>query len=161
MSDSTEQHHLDRRRLLAGAAMLGVAGPVLAACGSSSDTSSSDATGSAGSGGPGKAGGSGKSGAGSGGSSLVATADVPVDGGVVIDIQKVVVTQPSQGEFKCFSAICTHQGCLVGSVDQNTITCPCHGSQFSATDGSVVTGPATSPLPEVKVAVKGGNVVRA
>jgi len=86
---------------------------------------------------------------------------VPVGGGVVIDAQKVVVPQPAEGEFKAFTAVCTHQGCVVASVEDNTISCPCHGSQFSAEDGSVVTGPATGALTPVDVEVKGGSVVRA
>lgn len=77
---------------------------------------------------------------------------------MILKERKVVVTQPTEGDFKAFSAICTHQGCLVGSVEDNTISCACHGSEFSAEDGSVVTGPATSPLDVVAVAVKGDQV---
>lgn len=71
--------------------------------------------------------------------------DIPVGGGTVYPEQQVVVTQPSAGDFKAFSAICTHAGCLVGTVT-DVITCACHGSEFSSFDGSVVTGPATIPL---------------
>jgi Rieske Fe-S protein len=70
------------------------------------------------------------------------------------------VTQPTKGEFKGFSAVCTHMGCIVSSISGDTITCPCHGSQYSIKDGSVLGGPAPSPLPGVKVAVKGGEVVK-
>ena len=49
-----------------------------------------------------------------------------------------MVTQPTEGDFKGFSAVCTHQGCLVANVDGGTINCTCHGSQFSIEDGSVV-----------------------
>ena len=59
--------------------------------------------------------------------------------------EKVVVTQPAAGEFKAFSAVCTHLQCLVDQVASGTIDCPCHGSQFSVKNGSVVTGPATQP----------------
>ena len=55
---------------------------------------------------------------------------------------KLVVTQPTEGEFKGFTAVCTHQGCTVGRVEDGEIRCPCHGSRFSAEDGSVVGGPA-------------------
>jgi Rieske Fe-S protein len=46
-------------------------------------------------------------------------------------------------------------------VVDGTINCPCHGSQFSIEDGSVVAGPAPSPLPAVDVVVEGDSVVRA
>ncbi len=39
-----------------------------------------------------------------------------------------------------------------------TIRCQCHGSRFSAVDGSVVNGPATQPLPTAEVAVEGEDV---
>jgi Rieske Fe-S protein len=96
---------------------------------------------------------------GSGAEVLAATADVPVGGGVIGG--GVVVTQPTEGEFRGFSSTCTHQGCTVASVADGVISCPCHGSRFSAEDGSVENGPATAPLPEVAVSVEGGNVVRA
>jgi Rieske Fe-S protein len=81
-----------------------------------------------------------------------------VGGGIVLASSRVVVTQPLAGTFKAFSAVCTHQGCIVGDVTANRISCPCHGSVFSATDGSVVSSPATSPLPELHVAVNGSNL---
>jgi len=95
------------------------------------------------------------------GTALVATADVPVGSGVILKDQEGVVTQPQEGTFKCFSAICTHQGCTVGKVSGDQIECPCHGSVFSTEDGSVVNGPAQKPLPAVEVSVKGDQVVKA
>ena len=52
-------------------------------------------------------------------------------GGKVFADDKVVVTQPEKGEFKAFSAVCTHAGCLVSGVKDSVITCDCHGSRFS------------------------------
>jgi Rieske Fe-S protein len=80
-------------------------------------------------------------------------ADIPVGGGKVFAGQEVVVTQPTQGHLKCFSAICTHMACTVGDVSNGTINCPCHGSQYRITDGSVVRGPAPEPLAAKKIAV--------
>ena len=157
---------LSRRRALTGAATLGVGVPLLAACGGTDHTTASDpakapgtpttpsappATGS-----PTTTPSSGASAGGGGG--LVASSDVPVGGGVVLKDQELVVTQPAAGEFKCFKALCTHQGCLVASVTNGQIVCPCHGSSFSITDGSVQGGPAPTALPAVRVKVSGGQV---
>ena len=92
-------------------------------------------------------------GAASAASEAIKAADVPVGGGRVFDALKVVVTQPAQGEYKAFSAVCTHQGCTVAGVEGGRIVCPCHGSQFDISTGAVVQGPATQPLPEKKVTV--------
>ena len=91
----------------------------------------------------------------------MATSDVPVGGGTILTDQKVVVTQPTAGEFKAFTAVCTHQGCLVASVADGVITCPCHGSTFSAADGAVISGPAPSPLAAVPVTVSGTQITIA
>lgn len=86
------------------------------------------------------------------------TADIPVGGGKVDENAKVVVTQPVAGTFKAFTAVCTHQGCLVTKVVDSVISCPCHGSQFSAFDGTVKQGPATQPLAEQKLTVDNGTL---
>ncbi|MFI6156939.1 Rieske (2Fe-2S) protein [Kitasatospora sp. NPDC051170] len=134
-----------RRTLLCGAAVLAAGGAVaLTGCGSSSGGSSS--------------GGSDKGGAAKGPVDLGPATDVPVGGGKVYREQKIVVTQPTEGQFKAFSAKCTHAGCIVDQVKKQQIQCPCHGSRFSVTDGSVQEGPAPSPLPSYAVAVEAGNL---
>jgi Rieske Fe-S protein len=84
---------------------------------------------------------------------------VPVGGGMVYTDAKVVVTQPSKGVYKAFSAVCTHVGCLCNQVANGTINCPCHGSKFKITDGSVVAGPAPAPLAAKTVTVTGGKIL--
>jgi Rieske Fe-S protein len=88
----------------------------------------------------------------------IATADVPVGGGVILSDADYVITQPTKGTYKAFSKICTHQGCKVGSVADGVIKCPCHGSQFSIEDGSVKHPPAPKPLPESATTVSGSKV---
>jgi Rieske Fe-S protein len=95
------------------------------------------------------------------GSATLATSDVPVGGGKILADQKLVVTQPVAGTYKAFSAVCTHQGCTVASVANGTITCPCHGSTYSAADGSVTGGPAPAPLASVPVTVSGTTITLA
>ena len=141
-----------RRAMVGGIVGLGVATPLLAACGSRSDDS-------------GSSGGSGSSdGSSSGGSSTTSkgaigkTTDIPVGGGKIYNAEKVVVTQPTEGDFKAFSAVCTHQGCLVSEIKGDDIDCNCHGSKFSIKDGSVVNGPATKSLEKLTAKVTGTDI---
>jgi Rieske Fe-S protein len=164
--DRTLPPHCPRRTVLQGVLVLGAAG-LLAACGGSNDTAQQPAA---------PAGGADTGGApstptqssapsaaasepaGGGGSALGPASEIPVGGGKIYEGPKIVVTQPSMGTYKAFSAVCTHEQCTVSDVSDGTINCPCHGSKFNITDGSVAHGPAESPLPEKKVMVAGGNV---
>lgn len=127
-----------RRGMLMGVGLVGLAG-ALSACGGSDGDASAD--------GPKAAGGA-----------LGNASDIPVGGGKIFKSEKVVVTQPTPGQFKCFSATCTHEGCTVGSVSDGKIHCPCHGSAFNVTDGSVANGPADKPLPAKTVTVQNGQL---
>jgi cytochrome b6-f complex iron-sulfur subunit len=102
------------------------------------------------------------SGGGSGGSGpLVALSDVPVGGAVAAKDASgapIVVAQPTAGTAVAFSAICTHMACQVAPAGKR-LDCPCHGSQYDATTGAVLRGPATKPLPAVPVRVENGKVV--
>ena len=93
------------------------------------------------------------------GTRLGAASDIPVGGGAIYTAAKVVVTQPASGQYKAFSAVCTHVGCLVNKVTSGTIDCPCHGSEFKITNGAVVTGPAPSPLPAKQIKIVDGQVI--
>jgi Rieske Fe-S protein len=146
---------MSRRVLIRGAALTGVAVPVLAACGSDDADQNGDAN-SADS--PDAADSPESPDDGAEGGTTVATSDVPVGGGTILAEEMVVVTQPTDGEFMAFSAVCTHQGCPVQSVSDGTINCQCHGSAFAIEDGSVVNGPATRPLESKSVTVEGDSV---
>jgi nitrite reductase/ring-hydroxylating ferredoxin subunit len=145
-----------RRTILRGATIGGLALPLLAACGGGDEASSGtpgDASSSASAGGSDGAGGSDSS-----GGSSVSAAEVPVGGGLVLKDQKVVVTQPAKGDFKAFTAVCTHKGCTVAKVEGGLIMCPCHGSKFSIEDGSRKAGPAQAALASKKVTVEGDQI---
>jgi Rieske Fe-S protein len=146
---------MSRRVLIRGAALTGVAVPVLAACGSD-DADQNDDGNSADS--PDAAESPESPDDGAEGGTTVATSAVPVGGGTILAEEMVVVTQPTEGEFMAFSAVCTHQGCPVQSVSDGTINCQCHGSAFAIEDGSVVNGPATRPLESKSVSVEGDSV---
>lgn len=152
-----------RRAVIAAAGATGLA-VALTACGSDDDSSSasseSSATGTEESSGASSGGTSGGD-AGSGGTEVAKTSDIPEGGGKVFADQKMVVTQPKAGEFKAFSSTCTHQGCAVKSIKDGVINCPCHNSNFSITDGSVKSGPATKPLPAMQITVDGESIKMA
>jgi Rieske Fe-S protein len=82
-------------------------------------------------------------------------------GGLILNQDKVVLVRGEGGTVHGLSAICTHQGCTVGSIQNGVITCPCHGSEFNAQTGAVIQGPATRPLPAVSVVVRGQSVFTA
>jgi Rieske Fe-S protein len=150
---------LDRRSVLVGAC--GTCAVVVAGCAAYGPGQPAPAPAPAPSAQPGGVGGGAGTGSGSAGGKLAATADVPVGGGVVLADAQLVITQPAAGTFKAFSAICTHQGCTVSAVENGTINCPCHGSEFAIADGAVVAGPAQKPLPAKSIKVSGGSITAA
>lgn len=176
------QAHSDgtRRRALLGVAV--AVGAVCAGCSSSksssaaADSTTSTAASAGGSSSPAGAGTSSSSDASSsagasasssssapasGSAVLAATSAVPVGGGTILASQKIVLTQPTAGNYKAFTAVCTHMGCVVGTIQNGLIVCPCHGSQYHIADGSVANGPAPQPLAAVPIKVVGGQIEKA
>ena len=129
-------HVITRRSLLATAGLAAAALGGLSACGGGGDAPASG---------------------GSAGPVTAKTSEIKVGGGAIFAAGQAVITQPTAGEFKAFSSICTHAACPVADVT-DTINCNCHGSKFSITDGSVVNGPATQPLAARTVTVSGDSV---
>jgi Rieske Fe-S protein len=131
---------IDRRTVIRNAGVVGVSmvgAATLAACGGSTPSSPASPADAAG---------------------AIKAADIPVGGGKVFEATKIVVTQPTAGEFKAFSAVCTHRSCTVSGVRNGNITCPCHKSMFDMTTGAVTGGPAPRPLPSKIVVVKDGSI---
>ncbi len=162
--DMALRDRLGRRTMLTGVAVAGVGLPLLAACGSDSDDASSGTdTGSADDPSPDAADSSpaGEDSSEGGGDALAGTGDVAVGGAVFLDEPSVVITQPTEGDFKAFDRTCTHQQCPVTDLVDGNIHCSCHGSLFSATDGSVVQGPAPQPLSAVDITVDGDQILPA
>jgi Rieske Fe-S protein len=172
----TQEPHKDslatRRGVLAGVGLVGLAGAITA-CSSGGSSSSavvadpatssgvgaSTATSAAASA-PASASASSPSSAagGTAAGALAATSAIPVGGGKIFAAQTTVVTQPTAGEFKVFSAVCTHMGCIVNQIADGRIDCPCHGSEYSITDGAVLAGPAPKPLPAKPFKVTGDSI---
>jgi len=152
-----------RRGVLAGVGLVGLASAITACgAGTSSSTpaagSAAGSTGGAGTAAPASSAAAGGASSSSATNALAATSKIPVGSGMIFPEPQVVVTQPTAGEFKAFSAVCTHMGCIVNQISNQTIDCPCHGSQYSITTGAVVAGPAPRPLPAKQIKVSGGSI---
>ena len=163
----TQEPHKDsqatRRGVLAGVGLVGLAGAITA-CGASG-SSSAPATGTNSTPGAGAttatvpSASSAQSASGAGAADALAkTSEIPVGGGKIFDTQTVVVTQPTAGEYKAFSAVCTHMGCIVNQISSGRIDCPCHGSEYSISDGAVLAGPAPRPLPAKQIKITGDSI---
>lgn len=129
-----------RRIVFHGLGALGVA-VALAGCAGGDDESSADEVES--------------------GAELTTTDQVPVGGGIVLTDQQVVVTQPTEGEFRAYTAVCTHQQLLVTSVEDGTIICSNHGSEYDAATGEVTQGPASTALATVAITRDGNRIIKA
>lgn len=73
---------------------------------------------------------------------------LPVEGTASVSVQghDYLLYRPDEATVLAYTAVCTHQGCSVGTGTGTTFKCPCHGSEFSKLDGSVTQGPAKAPL---------------
>ena len=96
---------------------------------------------------------------------IASEAEVPAGTAVEFteDGGPAVLVHLENGDFAAYSAVCTHQQCTVAYQDESgLIACPCHGSVFDPANGAaVVNGPAQTPLPEIPVEVRNGEVFRA
>ena len=94
---------------------------------------------------------------------LAKVSDVPV--GSVFQYSNPVdgtpgyLFQPAAGTFIAYSAVCSHQGCIVNfAKEQNMFQCPCHGATYDGTTGEVTGGPAPLPLDKPAIKVVGDNI---
>ncbi|GIH05062.1 iron-sulfur protein [Rhizocola hellebori] len=144
--------HSSRRALIAGAGAVSLTG-VLAACGGDDQPppSSSGTT-------PGAAPTTGGAKPPTSPAPLTTKSKIPVGSAVSFGADGVIVAQPTAGKFIGFSAICTHQECVLTNIKGDTIKCGCHQSEFSAKDGRVLNGPANRSLPKVDLKIEGENI---
>lgn len=87
--------------------------------------------------------------------------DIPAGSAAAFQIEgKQISVANVDGRLFAFDDACTHRGCSLatGSLKGTSLTCPCHGSVFQVTDGSVINGPATRPLLTYDVEVVDGEI---
>ncbi|MGK5628726.1 Rieske (2Fe-2S) protein [Streptomyces sp. URMC 123] len=141
MSAQPAQPSASRRSVLRGAALAGAAGVGLTACGGAEGRGvNASATPTA----P---------------VDLGPAAEVPVGGARLYREQRLLVSRPAEGEYRAFSAVCTHQRCVLDKIEGTEANCPCHRSRFDATSGKVLQGPAVAALPPIPVTVRDGNLI--
>jgi nitrite reductase/ring-hydroxylating ferredoxin subunit len=79
----------------------------------------------------------------------------------VFDVQdtKIAVANVG-GTFYAFGDTCTHRECSLaeGDLEETTVTCPCHGSEFDVTSGEVLAPPAREPVGSYETRVDGENL---
>jgi nitrite reductase/ring-hydroxylating ferredoxin subunit len=64
------------------------------------------------------------------------------------------------GAFHAFDDTCTHMGCSLaeGDLEETTVICPCHGSEFDVRSGAVLQGPAREPVETYETRVEGDSL---
>lgn len=64
------------------------------------------------------------------------------------------------GTFYAFDDTCTHLQCSLaeGDLEEATVICPCHGSEFDVTNGAVLQGPARDPVETYETRIEGGSL---
>ena len=83
-------------------------------------------------------------------------AELPVGGSAAATAGEVevILFRPDEATVLAYSDICTHAGCKVAPSGED-FKCPCHGSIFKGSDGTVVSGPAKAPLPRYAASIDG------
>lgn len=94
---------------------------------------------------------------------LAAINDLPPDSSKIFRFNKepVILVHTQSGQFKAFSARCTHLGCIVQYMSDGHaphFSCNCHGSEFDM-NGKNITGPASYPLVPFRVSLQDSSVV--
>jgi Rieske Fe-S protein len=70
----------------------------------------------------------------------------------------VILVRTSAGEFRAFTATCTHLDCTVQfRKDMGLIWCACHNGKYDL-NGRNVAGPPPRPLDEYRVIVQGEDI---
>jgi len=64
------------------------------------------------------------------------------------------------GAFHAFDDTCTHAGCSLagGDLEEATVICPCHGSEFDVRSGEVLQGPARESVATYETRVEDGSL---
>ncbi|MGH2448726.1 MAG: Rieske 2Fe-2S domain-containing protein [Chloroflexota bacterium] len=92
---------------------------------------------------------------------VIPETELPSDKPTAVTVKNVPILLVKQGsQIYALDDTCVHAGCSLagGTLAGRTITCPCHGSEYDLSDGSVINGPATMPEPAYHVRVQNGMI---
>lgn len=81
---------------------------------------------------------------------------------MAVGVNQVLIHRESQDVVHAYSAVCTHQGCIVGVKDHDAsspFVCPCHASNFDKLTGDAIAGPAQRPLTRHETAIEDGWIL--
>ena len=81
---------------------------------------------------------------------------------MAVGANQVLIYRERAEVVHAYSAVCTHQGCIVGANDDGaspSFVCPCHASHFEKLTGKAVSGPAQRPLMRHKTAIEDGWIL--
>lgn len=81
---------------------------------------------------------------------------------LAVGASQVLIHRETDDTLHAFSAVCTHQGCIVGVNEADAsapFICPCHASNFDKLTGDAVAGPAQRPLTRHDTLVENGWVL--
>ena len=87
--------------------------------------------------------------------------EVPINSGKIFKFgnKPGILVRTAAGEFKAFSAVCTHLECIVQyRSETKQIWCACHNGQYNL-NGKNIGGPPPRPLEEFKVNTRGDDIV--
>jgi len=88
-------------------------------------------------------------------------ADLPANAGRVVPFgsEPAIVIRTPAGEYRAFTAVCTHLQCTVQyRADLQHIWCACHNGHYDLT-GRNIAGPPPRPLEAYDVQVRDGELV--
>lgn len=80
---------------------------------------------------------------------------------LAVGAHQVLIYRESNDTIHAFSAVCTHQGCIVGvNNDADApFVCPCHSSKFDKVTGEAIAGPAQLPLTRHNTVIEHGWIL--
>lgn len=81
---------------------------------------------------------------------------------MAVGANQVLIYRENDDVVHAYSAVCTHQGCIVGVQEDDTsapFICPCHASNFEKSTGEAIAGPAQRPLTRHNTAIENGWIL--